>query len=166
MAERTNPLTQTSPINGTGIAITYAGPLQLTQIRAKSHASLPTEPLTSTSHGETTILWLGPDEWLLTGEPTNIQNELGDALRASVDVSHRTLAIDISGPQATSVLNASCPLDLHITKMPAGSTARSHLGKTAITLHRADTNSFRLFTNRSFADYTWRLLATSAQEFV
>src|SRR6266403_2079563 len=66
--------------------------------------------------GVRAALWLGPDEQLLLA-PINdgevITRQLGEALSALphslVDVSHRQIALEVSGPQAQNVLNAGCP---------------------------------------------------------
>src|SRR5277367_4875162 len=79
--------------------------------------SLP--PCRASSNSTLAALWLGPDERLLLGEESSAHDtvaKLKQALREQphslVDVSHRQTAMQVSGPHASRVLNAGCPLDL------------------------------------------------------
>src|ERR1700719_3526918 len=65
----------------------------------------------SAVNGEQATLWLGPDEQLLLGpEGADLAATLAPALRdlphSLVDVSHRQIALEVSGPHAAAVLNA------------------------------------------------------------
>lgn len=114
---------------------------------------------------------LGPDEWLIGGpeaEADLLQQEIEKALAgrffALVDVSHRNVAIEVSGPLAAEALNAGCPLDLSDAAFPAGTATRTLLGKAEIVLMRAgDEPVFRVECWRSFAPYVHGLLVEAAR---
>jgi len=121
-------------------------------------------------HGGLAALWLGPDEQLVLGpEMSDIGAALHAALRelphSLVDVSHRQIAFEVSGPQATSLLNAGCPLDLDLSAFPAGMCTRTVLAKVEIVLWRTGQDVFHVEVWRSFADYVSRFLAEVAREF-
>jgi len=115
-------------------------------------------------------LWLGPDEQLLLGpEMSDIGAALHPALRdlphSLVDVSHRQTAFEVTGPHATLLLNAGCPLDLDPSAFPVGMCTRTVLAKAEIVLWRTSLDAFHVEVWRSFADYVSRFLAEVAREF-
>jgi sarcosine oxidase subunit gamma len=122
------------------------------------------------SCGERAALWLGPDEQLLLAslaDGEHIAHQLGQSLSALphslVDVSHRQIALEVSGPRAQNVLNAGCPLDLHPGAFPVGACTRTVLGKCAIVLWRTGAATFHVEVWRSFADYASRFLAEAGE---
>lgn len=118
-------------------------------------------------------LWLGPDEHLLLG-PAGDTQILAAGLEAAltgiahslVDVSHRQIALQVSGPHASAILNAGCPLDLDLAEFPPGMCTRTLLGKADIILWRTGAAEFRLEVWRSFSDYVSVWLVEAAQDFV
>jgi sarcosine oxidase subunit gamma len=124
----------------------------------------------SASAGERAALWLGPDEQLLLAPSADgevIAGQLGESLSALphslVDVSHRQIALQVSGPQAQNVLSAGCPLDLHVESFPVGACTRTVLGKCDIVLWRTAAATFHVEVWRSFADYASRFLAEAGE---
>ena len=80
--------------------------------------ALPTTPMRAQAEGSRAALWLGPDEWLLLApdvEESPLGVSLAEALagRAAslVEVSHRQSGLVVTGPRATDLINAGCPLD-------------------------------------------------------
>jgi sarcosine oxidase, subunit gamma len=124
----------------------------------------------SASAGGRAALWLGPDEQLLLAPAADggaIALELSQALSALphslVDVSHRQIALEVSGSQAQNVLSAGCPLDLHLESFPVGACTRTVLGKCDIVLWRSCVARFHVEVWRSFADYASRFLAEAGE---
>jgi sarcosine oxidase, subunit gamma len=120
-------------------------------------------------NGEVAALWLGPDEQLLLApEGRELAASLATALRdlphALVDVSHRQIALEIRGPQATLLLNAGCPLDLDLGAFPIGMCTRTVLAKAEIVLWRTSDATFHVEIWRSFAPYVTEFLAEVARE--
>jgi len=132
--------------------------------------NLSDTPLRSVIQGERAALWLGPDEQLLltsVADGEGMGRLLREALSALphslVDVSHRQIALEVSGPQAQQILNAGCPLDLHVSSFPVGMCTRTVLGKCDIVLWRRSVATFHVEVWRSFADYASRFLAEAGE---
>ncbi len=124
----------------------------------------------SARHADRAALWMGPDEQLLlapVSDGETIRRELGSALAALphslVDVSHRQVALELTGPQAQNILNAGCPLDLHIASFPVGMCTRTVLGRCDIVLWRTGAGTFHVEVWRSFAEYASRFLAEAGE---
>jgi sarcosine oxidase subunit gamma len=144
---------------------------------------LPLQPNTVREAGDTTVFWLGPDEWLiLTADGRG--DELVRALRAALagahagdtevagahvavtDVSGGQTVLSLSGPAVRDLLAKGCPLDLHPRAFGIGRCAQSHLAKAPLLLRLADgTPTFELIIRRSFSDYVWAWLDDAAAEF-
>ncbi|GGA98759.1 sarcosine oxidase subunit gamma [Brucella endophytica] len=127
---------------------------------------LPTKPKTTVTAGTRSILWLGPDEWLVIDLGAN--NPAADLARANVlhsavDISHRNTAILVSGPAAEATLNAGCPQDLSLAAFPVGAVSRTVLGKIEIVLWRTGEDAFRVECWRSFSDYAFSFLSEAAK---
>ena len=133
--------------------------------------ALPREACRFITNGHRTAFWLGPDEWLLqsVGEDpatlfASVSAKLSGQPCALVDVSHRSQAFAISGPQAAYVLNHGCPLDLSPQEFPVGKCTRTIYAKATIMLSRPAPDVFHLDVWRSFAPYVWLLLDEARSE--
>lgn len=128
--------------------------------------ALPAIACRASVAGERAALWLGPDEWLLLAgegeEWTALRAALAQLPHALVDVSHRQIALEVSGLEAPTLLAAGCPLDLDEPAFPVGMCTRTVLAKAQIVLWRTARESFRLEAWRSFALYVSAFL-TEAQ---
>src|SRR5215469_855434 len=87
--------------------------------------ALPTTACRVAAEGERAALWLGPDEWLLiaaaqgaAGTAAALEASLADSPHSLVDVSHRQLALELTGRDAPTLLAAGCPLDLDANAFP------------------------------------------------
>jgi sarcosine oxidase subunit gamma len=132
---------------------------------------LPTKPLTSSANDVTSILWLGPDEWLIMSGGDMVF-DIEVALRAKltghfslVNQSGGQTIIELSGENAIDVLKKSTPLDVHPKHFPVGKAATSVLGKSSALFYHAGEKQWRIVVRRSFADYIWRWLADAGKEF-
>ena len=122
--------------------------------------------------GDRAALWLGPDEWLLLASDGDAPTLTADAVRALgdspasiVDVSHRTVAIEVRGPRATDTLNTFCALDLNPHAFPIGMCTRTVFGKSEIVLWRTAAEIFRIEAARSFVPYVLACLEEGGLEF-
>jgi sarcosine oxidase subunit gamma len=129
----------------------------------------------NTFHGGAvaSVLWLGPDEWLVVGPPGGeaaLEAQLRDALGelgpavAIVDVSANRTTIELTGPAARDVLERGCPLDLERDVRP-GSCAQTLVARANVLLQQMDdAPTYRLFVRPSFAAYlaAWLADARSA----
>jgi sarcosine oxidase subunit gamma len=119
------------------------------------------------------ILWLGPDEFLLVTEPGH-ETALGATLSATlrgrrgavVDITDSRTAIALSGRHARDLLAKGCGLDLHPRSFAPGHCAQSSLAKVKIALHQLDdAPSYHVIVERSVAEYLWLWLTDAAAEF-
>jgi sarcosine oxidase, subunit gamma len=124
--------------------------------------------------GPRATLWLGPDEYLLLGPVGDsqlanldaLERALGDIPHALVDVSHRQIALQVSGPHATTLLAGACPLDLDLEEFPVGMCTRTVFSKADIVLWRVGQHVFHVEIWRSFTGYVTGLLNEIGREFV
>jgi sarcosine oxidase subunit gamma len=119
------------------------------------------------------VLWLGPDEFLVVTEPereiTVLASLLG-ALRgrraAVIDISDSRTIIALSGVHARDVLAKGCGIDLHPRSLALGHCAQSFLAKARIALYQLDdAPTYHILVERSLAEYLWLWLADAAEEF-
>ncbi|MET9683395.1 sarcosine oxidase subunit gamma [Streptomyces coeruleorubidus] len=136
---------------------------------------LPLEPNTVVRTGESTALWLGPDEWLLVGPPgregdweSRIREAAGDEPVSVTDVSAQRTTLLVTGSHARDLLAHGCPLDLHPRAFEAGRCAQTTLGRTQVILVSRDEPraGFWLLVRSSFAAYLADWLLDAATEYV
>ncbi|MBS9479234.1 sarcosine oxidase subunit gamma [Ancylobacter radicis] len=133
--------------------------------------ALPREACRFASNEGRSALWLGPDEWILLA-PGAQAGPIAAAIEAAtaglphslVDVSSRSVGIELSGPKAAFVLNQGCPLDLGLGRFPVGMCTRTLFHKAEIVLSRTAGETFRIDVWRSFAPYVWSLLEEGRRE--
>ena len=160
------------PIEADGVKIVPLASTTMVSLRTSAAVSgigvalgmlLPTVPCRSVI-ADRAALWLGPDEWLIQAPedmPTLmalIRKGTGDHPISVVDVSHRTLALEISGPLAAWCLNGFCALDLDQRAFPVSMCTRTLLGKVEIMLWRIAPDLFHVHAGRSFFPTVWALL--------
>lgn len=128
--------------------------------------TLPEKPKTSASKGGRTALWLGPDEWLVIDEANDPLEACAsvEALHSAVGISHRNIAISVTGAGAANTINAGCPQDLSLAAFPVGACSRTILGKAEIVLLRTGADAFRVECWRSFSDYVFTFLTEAARD--
>jgi sarcosine oxidase, subunit gamma len=149
-------------------------PRFLRAIAGAADVALPLAPCTSISGLLASMLWLGPDEWLLVSETqaaTDLAAGLGRALAglhaAVTDVSDALIVYALRGSNARAVLAKGCPIDLHPRNFAPAQCARSLLAKAPVLIHlRADEPVFELYLARSYAHYAWVWLLAAAREFM
>ena len=132
---------------------------------------LPTVPNRSVIARDRAALWLGPDEWLVIA-PDNAAGLAEQARRAAgdhpvsvVDVSQRSVTLEISGNRAAWCLNAFCALDLDLQAFPVGMCTRTLLNKAEILLWRITPDFFHVDVPRSVVPYVWACLEEARLEF-
>ena len=146
----------------------------LGRLAAVVGSSLPTEPNTTavSDDGTRHVLWLGPDEWLIVGEP-GTGPALEDALRAAiddgrgavVDVSANRTTLSISGPRARELLAFGCSLDLDQRRFKPGRCAQTMLARANVIITPvgpAAEPAFRVLVRPSFAAYLAAWLTDAA----
>ncbi len=120
------------------------------------------------------VLWQGPDEFLLVGAPDSVDAAplaelLGDgegALPGSVvDLSGNRTTLELSGPSARSVLEKGCHYDLHPSVFGTGSAVSTAVGPVPVFLWKTDETTFRIMPRASFADYMVHWLLDAMLEY-
>jgi sarcosine oxidase subunit gamma len=122
-----------------------------------------TTPASSVAGGDRTILWLGPDEWLVVGpdgDAAAIERDLsadGAGWVSTVDLSANRTAIDVAGPAVRDLLAAGCSLDPHPRAFGPGRCAQTMLARAQVILEARGADRFRVHVRGSFAVYlaTW-----------
>jgi len=94
-----------------------------------------------------------------------LEAALSGIAHSLVDVSHRQIALQVSGPHASAILSTGCPLDLDPAAFPPGMCTRTLFGKADIVLWRTGAAEFHVEVWRSFADYVLGLLQEASQDF-
>lgn len=133
--------------------------------------ALPREACRFNAAGGRFAFWLGPDEWLLLAPGTEhaplfaaIEAATAGLPHSLVDVSARSVGIEIAGDKAAFVLNQGNPLDLSLDAFPVGMCTRTVFHKAEIVLVRHAADVFHIDVWRSFAPYVWELLEDARRE--
>lgn len=150
-------------------------PAQSAAVAAHLGVALPTTPNRWVRGDTTTVIWLGPDEWLVTS-PFTTPEDLDAGLRAAmggagavIDVSAQRTTLSLRGEHVRDVLATGCSLDLHPRVFGAGSAAQTTVGLAGVVLLALDdgvdggAGHYQLIVRSSFARYlaAWLLDATS-----
>jgi sarcosine oxidase, subunit gamma len=136
--------------------------------------ALPTTASTTATAPDTTVIWFGPDEWLLTSTalaPEELESRLRGAVvehgGAAVDVSAQRTTVRLRGEHARDVLAKGCSVDLHPTVFGPGAAVQTMLGQAAVVLMPLSDNGsdYRILVRSSFARYLAEWLVDGAEEF-
>ena len=136
-------------------------------------ARVPTRPNTWTATDDGEIVWLGPDEWLVTSRrgsahvgERSLQALVAGPGGSAVDVSGQRVALRVRGRLARELLAFGCALDLHPSKFPAGRSAQTTIALAGVVLvgfgHGDD---YLIHVRPSFAGHLADWLLDAAQEF-
>jgi sarcosine oxidase subunit gamma len=132
-------------------------------------APLPRRCGDTAASGPRTVLWLGPDEWLVlsrSDEAAALREALGPDPGSVVDVSANRTTLELSGPSARQVLEKGCPLDLHPRAFGPGRAVSTTVGPVAVLLWQVDdAPTYRLLPRSSFAGYLGRWIVDAMSEF-
>jgi sarcosine oxidase, subunit gamma len=136
--------------------------------------ALPSSPSTVIDGAEASVIWMGPQEWLVAspsrpGEEweARLREAVGDAGGAAVDVSAQRTTLRLRGAHVRDVLAKGCSLDLHPRVIGPGAAMQTMLGQAAVVLIPLDDNGtdYRLLVRSSFARYLAEWLIDAAGEF-
>jgi sarcosine oxidase subunit gamma len=128
------------------------------------------------TNGDTSVLWLGPSEFLVVA-PTEAHESLGgdlipalrDALGGDagqvVDLSANRTTFELTGPRARAVLEKGNSLDLHPRVFKAGTASSTEIANIPAILWKTGDESFRIFPRASFAEFLGRWLLDAMREY-
>jgi sarcosine oxidase subunit gamma len=126
--------------------------------------------------GDTSVLWLGPGEFLVVA-PTEaheslggdliraLQDALGDGEGQVVDLSANRTTFELTGPQGRAVLEKGCSLDLHPRVFKTGTAVSTEIANIPAILWKTGEESFRIFPRASFAEFLGRWLLDAMREY-
>ncbi|MBT2513857.1 sarcosine oxidase subunit gamma [Arthrobacter sp. ISL-30] len=126
--------------------------------------------------GDTSVLWLGPEEFLVVA-PMEAHESLGgdliQALREAladgegqvVDLSANRTTFELAGPRSRAVLEKGCSLDLHPREFKAGTALSTEIGNIPVVLWKTGDESYRIFPRASFAEFLGRWLLDAMREY-
>jgi sarcosine oxidase, subunit gamma len=134
----------------------------LTQIDLRADPSTlpfePPAPNTTVTWNGRDVVWLGPDEWLVVGEPgtegsieRELEDVMADAHHSVVDVSANRTVFDLQ--DGLDLLSSGCGLDFDPRRWRPGMCAQTLFGGAQVILHQFDERTTRVFVRPSFADY-------------
>ena len=128
--------------------------------------------LTLVANGETSLQWMGPDEWLLIvpkGEEFTTEQRLREALAGQhiqiVNVSGGQTLVELSGEKVRELLMKSTPYDVHPSNFPVGKAVGTHFAKSQLIIRHTAEDVWELVVRRSFADYIWLWLQDASAEY-
>jgi len=133
---------------------------------------LPVAANTWSAGKDTSVLWLGPDEWLIVAPDsrndalsTGLDISLGGVHHSVTDLSANRTIIEIAGSDARVVLAKGCPIDLHGAAFKPPQCAQTLLAKSQVLLQCVNAPPvFRVFVRISFAPYVVEWLLDAAAE--
>ncbi len=126
--------------------------------------------------GDTSVLWLGPEEFMVVA-PVEAHESLGgdllQALREAladgegqvVDLSANRTTFELTGPRSRAVLEKGCSLDLHPRVLKSGTALSTEIGNIPVVLWKISDESFRIFPRASFAEFLGRWLLDAMREY-
>jgi len=117
------------------------------------------------------LRWMSPDEWLLScplREAFDIETRLRKELTGHlsiVNVSAGYTLLKLSGVAANAVLKKSTGYDVHPSNLPPGKVVNTTFAKTQATLRCLAPSEYEIIVRRSYADYAWLWLQSTATEY-
>ncbi|HZW59524.1 MAG TPA: sarcosine oxidase subunit gamma family protein [Woeseiaceae bacterium] len=186
-ARRQGPLAGVAEPGGDALTLAHCPPRALLNLRCDASdartvealgealgAGLPRTANRSRSDAGVSVLWLGPDEWLVMagdGAAGTIEARLraaagGDPWLAVVDLSHSYAGLRLHGAATRDVLAKGCPLDLHRSAFVAGDCAQTVLAGTRVLMCCRSDDDIELWVRNSFARHAAAWLADAMAEFL
>jgi sarcosine oxidase subunit gamma len=128
--------------------------------------------LTLVANGDTSLQWLGPDEWLLIvpgGSEFAVEQKLRAELEgqhvALVNVSGGQTLVELSGPNVREMLMKSSIYDVHPSNFPVGKAVGTTFAKSQLVIRHTGEDTWELVVRRSFADYIWLWRQDASAEY-
>jgi sarcosine oxidase, subunit gamma len=123
--------------------------------------------------GDVEVLWLGPDEFLVTASPGPqvtieevLRGALGTARGSVVDTSAQRTTVVLQGPRSREVLAHGCSVDLHPSAAPVGTCVQTLLARTGIVLQVTGEDTITILVRSSFAEYFAAWLGDACTEYL
>lgn len=136
--------------------------------------ALPTTPGSIVDAAVGSVIWLGPEEFLITSTTLDgeaLEAQLREAIfphtGAAVDVSAQRTTVRLHSEHARAILAKGCSLDLHPTVFAPGAAAQTMLGLASVVIIPLSDNGtdYRILVRASFAGYLADWLIDACAEF-
>ena len=116
--------------------------------------------------GDSSVLRLAPDEWLVVGAALVNETELGLHQHGGtvVDVSAHRTVLELTGSGVRNVLASGCTVDLHPRSFKVGQCAQTTLARVDVIIARMADDEYRVFVRTSFARYLVDWLTTALED--
>ena len=132
---------------------------------------LPTKPNNFTKNGNLKIIWLSPDEWLITNDDDSLflqlRNEIGDLEASVTDISDNRTILRLSGKKIYKLLSKFLVLDLEKSLPRESTCAQTLFAKVPILLLRNHNENqvpeIDIFLNNSHANYVYNLIVDGTE---
>ena len=132
---------------------------------------LPTKPNNFTKNGNLKIIWLSPDEWLITNDDDSLflqlRNEIGDLEASVTDISDNRTILRLSGKKIYKLLSKFLVLDLDKNLSSESTCAQTLFAKVPILLLRNHNENqvpeIDIFLNNSHANYFYSLIIDGSE---
>ena len=125
--------------------------------------------LKTSSNLNTSILWFGPNNWLVTSTKPNLFEDEGKKFDeenfAVTELSHSRVIIEMEGNFVEEVLKKGCPVD--INNLKKGDCINSVYNGISVTIDFVEDNpkKVRIFGARSFGESLYYSITDAALEF-
>lgn len=132
---------------------------------------LPTEYNSFNSAGRRSIIWLGPDEWLIVGENGSSERIIAALDKpqvehiAVVDVSDAFGMLSLEGVHARDVLAKHCAIDFHPSQFTKGRAVQSLMAHAGVVIVCAEIDRFIIIGRSSFMPYLLDLMVDASLEY-
>jgi len=144
-----------------GLLVLKGGPAAQEQFSSVLGMNIPSIPNTVTVGNDKSLLWLGPEEWLLIvsdSEEERIASELtfSAAIESMVVivVSDHYSVITIQGSETAEVLAQACGIDIHPQEFSIGQCCRCAFARTTAIVRPLDSQgAYDLIVESSYAQY-------------
>ena len=139
---------------------------------------IPTEPNTKIQNKVLQVIWLSPDEWLLSFFNSNhflrifeeLNNQLNHEKTSITDISENKTIIRIEGNHTTELLRKFMVLDIDKVLNSNLRVAQTIFIKIPIIIirnhHDQEKQSFDIHVNRSHSNYLRDLLLDGCNQFI
>ncbi len=136
---------------------------------------LPVRACRAITNDDITVLWLGPNEWLLCSEnlagPTledKAASVFAECHHAITDVSESRVIIRVQGQPVRTLLAKGSSINFHPNKIAVDDCPSSSLARCHATFHLRESSNdgdcVDIYVHCSFAEYAWHWLRAAARE--
>jgi len=152
------------------VRVTARGPLEIVQVatfgdapdtaqRLSKHFGIAITPAPNRAitSGDLTVLWHGPDQWLIVRAPggTALTDELASVFgeaAAMVDLGHARSVLRFEGGGLCDVLAMGTSIDLRPAHFAPGACALTALGKIGALLHAVAPTTIDVYVPRTYSE--------------